>query len=165
MAKIEMLEGSTSILLVVVLTRAYSAATLTPHRQELTSGYVNDFGGKRIAGTGQIICEGTWTDMYGRKIRTSDGIKRMTYFEGLSDCDLGDVFDQYMAMRIEEYSHYVHKKTGRRFDHIFGSSSLNAVACDIALLREEGLSDHSPLVVIFEPKKKSSGGPEPTNIE
>jgi exonuclease III len=42
------------------------------------------------------------------------------------------------------------KTVARRFDHVLASVSLNAVSCQYLIeLREQGLSDHSPIEVGF----------------
>jgi exonuclease III len=74
---------------------------------------------------------------------------------GLGDFDLGDVFRRIHGYTVQDFSwHFA--RTGkiirRRFDHIFASRSLNAIECSyLHGLREEGLSDHSPIECVFQP--------------
>jgi endonuclease/exonuclease/phosphatase family metal-dependent hydrolase len=75
---------------------------------------------------------------------------------GLGAYDLPDIFRVLHDFGVQEFSWYWRGKgtpVGRRYDHVFASSSLNAVRCEyLHALREKGLSDHSPIEVLFEPK-------------
>lgn len=72
---------------------------------------------------------------------------------GLSKFDLPDVFRSLHGFGRPEYSWYVNRngrRKGRRFDHVFASTSLNAKRCAyLHDLREAKLSDHSGLEVDF----------------
>lgn len=76
-------------------------------------------------------------------------------FEGLPKFDLPDVYRALNGWDDQGYSWIpIRRKIkykGRRFDHIFASSSLNPVACwYLSEAREAGLSDHSPIEVDFD---------------
>ena len=73
----------------------------------------------------------------------------------LSKFDLPDVYRTLNGWDAQGYSwvpiRREKKYKGRRFDHVFASSSLNAVACRyISEAREQGLSDHSPIEADFD---------------
>jgi exonuclease III len=72
---------------------------------------------------------------------------------GLSDFDLTDVFRMLHGFQREEFSWYTKRKgvlRGRRFDHVFASASLHPTACIyLHAFREAGLSNHSPIEVVF----------------
>jgi exonuclease III len=72
---------------------------------------------------------------------------------GLSRFDLADVFRTLHGYQREEFSWYLKCKgvlIGRRFDHVFASASLQPTSCTyLHALREAGLSDHSPIEVVF----------------
>jgi exonuclease III len=74
---------------------------------------------------------------------------------GLANFDLIDVYRQIHGYEKQEFSYAFTRKgktVARRFDHVFASSSLNVVSCRYLIeLREQGLSDHSPIEVRFAP--------------
>jgi exonuclease III len=74
---------------------------------------------------------------------------------GLANFDLIDVYRQIHGYEKQEFSYAFTRRgktVARRFDHVFASSSLNAVSCQYLIqLREQGLSDHSPIEVGFAP--------------
>jgi exonuclease III len=74
----------------------------------------------------------------------------------LEKFNLPDVYRYLYGYQKEDYSFVVVRKgkvvSRRRFDHIFASKELNPQNCEyIHSFREEGLSDHSPLEIIFNP--------------
>ena len=77
---------------------------------------------------------------------------------GLASFDLSDVFRTLYGYQHSGFSWFV-KRNGhvirrRRFDHVFASSSLNPIKCQyINEFCKQGLSDHSPIEVIFRPIK------------
>lgn len=77
---------------------------------------------------------------------------------GLKNYDLTDVFRLLHGYEVQEFSLVMrrnNKITRRRFDHVFASSVLNPVACHyLHQLREQGMSNHSPVEVDFAPKTK-----------
>jgi endonuclease/exonuclease/phosphatase family metal-dependent hydrolase len=74
---------------------------------------------------------------------------------GLGQHDLKDVYRSLNGYELEAFSFWQSKKeqvTSRRFDHIFASASLNAVACRyIKNLVEKKLSDHAAIEAEFAP--------------
>jgi len=72
---------------------------------------------------------------------------------GLKKFDLSDVYRYLYGYMVQDYSWYPNNRgirIGRRFDHVFASQALNPVSCRyLESLREEGLSDHSPIEVEF----------------
>jgi exonuclease III len=130
-------------------------------QKELPSGYVLTWG-QWFLKNGQITCSGTWRDSQGREdVNERWDAGERGIFEGLRGYDLWDVFRTLHGYEVEEYSHYVHKRMGRRFDHVFASTDLNVVKCEYAhKLREDGLSDHSPMMVVFKPKGKCNDDAE-----
>jgi exonuclease III len=71
---------------------------------------------------------------------------------GLADFDLPDTYRLVNGyVRVNDFSYYA-GGNGRRYDHIFSSQSLRALECSyIHSLREAKLSDHLPIVAVFEP--------------
>lgn len=74
---------------------------------------------------------------------------------GLAAYDLADVYRRLHGYGRDGFSWYWRgngQLVGRRFDHIFASAALGAVACDyLDALRAAGLSDHAPLLADFAP--------------
>lgn len=74
---------------------------------------------------------------------------------GLGKHDLRDVYRLLHGFDEQETSWVIRnrgKEYGRRFDHVFASRHLNAIACTyLHTLREQGLSDHAPIEACFEP--------------
>ena len=69
---------------------------------------------------------------------------------GLGNYDLKDTYRELNGYETEEYSW-----KNRRFDHIFSSKSLNPIKCGyLHDFRESGLSDHSPVYAVYEPKRR-----------
>ena len=77
----------------------------------------------------------------------------LSVITGLAEFDLADVYRSLHEYGARDFSWYWRARgltIGRRFDHVFASRSLNAVACRyLHALREAGLSDHSPIEVHF----------------
>jgi exonuclease III len=75
---------------------------------------------------------------------------------GLGKYDLQDVYRDLYGFKKQEMSWVMWnrgRKHGRRFDHVFASQCLNATTCTyLHELREQGLSDHAPIEVCFEPE-------------
>jgi exonuclease III len=87
------------------------------------------------------------------KVRATPELNIMT---GLAQHGLPDVFRRLHGYGVNEHS-WVCKNRGRQFgyrlDHIFASPALNPVSCRyIHALREQRLSDHSPIEAIFAPE-------------
>lgn len=75
--------------------------------------------------------------------------------DGLRKYDLKDIYRLLNGYEKEEFSWFTNNRgnhKGRRFDHIFASESLNPISCKYySKPREDKLSDHSPIVVTFNP--------------
>lgn len=77
---------------------------------------------------------------------------------GLAAFDLADVYRRLHGYEPQGYSWYATSggvlesvPVGRRFAHVFASAVLQPVHCwYLHELREEGFSDHSPLLVDFD---------------
>ena len=71
-----------------------------------------------------------------------------TLFEGEQQHGMRDLFRLFHGYEHEAYSHERGKnKTPCRYDHIFGSEHFKVSSCEyLHPLREEKVSDHSPLV-------------------
>jgi len=80
--------------------------------------------------------------------------------EGLRDYDLLDVYRYLNGYRNKGFS-WILKRKGqiiakRRFDHIFASSALNPIESRyVESLRANGLSDHSPILAVFQPTART----------
>jgi len=75
---------------------------------------------------------------------------------GLAEWDLRDVFRDLHGYERGDVSWVFHtrsrRKAGHRLDHVLASRSLSPVWCDyLHELRQAGISDHSPLLAVFEP--------------
>ena len=81
----------------------------------------------------------------------------MNVISGLAEYDLPDVFRKLHGYRAREYSWCPDRGPEdvpkcKRYDHIFASARLNPTACwYLHDLRGQGLSDHSAVVMDFEP--------------
>jgi exonuclease III len=73
---------------------------------------------------------------------------------GLKKYELIDVYRHLYGYKVQEFSWYLKRKDkmiGRRFDHVFASNSLNPIQAEyIQDVREEKISDHSMLQVLFK---------------
>lgn len=80
----------------------------------------------------------------------------LSVITGLEKHDLRDVYRLLHGFDEQEMSWVIRnrgKEHGRRFDHVFASQRLNAIACAyLHALREQGLSDHAPIKACFEPE-------------
>ncbi|MDX6587136.1 MAG: exodeoxyribonuclease [Solirubrobacterales bacterium] len=77
---------------------------------------------------------------------------------GLAEWDLPDIFRGLNGYGRRDVSWVFHtrarRKHAHRLDHILASDSLGAAYCDyVHEWREAGLSDHSAMEAIFEPKR------------
>src|SRR5581483_7681957 len=154
--KIEMLEGIFTRLACDSKHPRILCGDFNTPQKELPDGYIVTWG-QSILSNGEIAGKRRWRGSAGRAgtdARWDSGERSV--LEGLSKFDLSDVYRSLNGYEVEEFSHYVHGKQGRRFDHIFASGSLNAVRCGyLHFLREEGLSDHSAIEALFEPSRRA----------
>jgi exonuclease III len=73
---------------------------------------------------------------------------------GLAEWDLPDLYRQLHGYAVHEVTWERATRngsTGRRFDHVFASASLNGAACDYVHGWRPELSDHSAVEAVFEP--------------
>jgi exonuclease III len=82
---------------------------------------------------------------------------------GLAEWDLRDTFRALNGYGRRDVSWVLHtrarKKHAHRLDHILASESLGATYCDyVHEWREAGLSDHSAMEAIFEPRIAAATG-------
>lgn len=112
--------------------------------------------------TGETICwgkrlgrDGQWRFLRRRKGGSAEEWERAeaSVLVGLREFDLHDVFR--LLHGFEKPAHSIEMKHGltitrRRFDHIFASRSLEAISCEYPQeIREQRLSDHTPIEAIF----------------
>ncbi len=122
-------------------------------QEEMPDGTVMTWGQKRATdGTFRL---GRGGGKKGEPLERWDTGER-NVLTGLAPFDLADVYRRLHGYSVSDFSFIlVNRGRGikRRFDHVFASSDLNPVACTyLHLLREEKLSDHSPIEVDFAPK-------------
>jgi exonuclease III len=117
-------------------------------QEEKANGEVITWG-QEIASNGKVTVWGRWKGDTGKRW---DSAERNVLL-GLGRFDLRDVFRALHGYRRQEFSFYARPKAGlfgRRFDHVFASTSLKPTACIyIHAFREAGLSDHSAIEVTF----------------
>jgi len=154
--KIEMFEGIYERLACATEHPRILCGDLNTPQAELRSGEIVTWG-QDILPDGRIVLEGTWRDPAGRE-DTSERWDRgeRNVLAGLAAYDLADVYRAINAYAAPEFSWYwasQGRRVGRRFDHVFASSSLNTRSCSyLHDVRERGLSDHAPIEVDFAPE-------------
>lgn len=83
--------------------------------------------------------------------RWDDGERNV--LTGLAEFDLVDVFRRIHPHDFEAFSWKANNGRVRRFDHVFASARLNPVQCEyLQGPRKRGLSDHTPIEVVFNPR-------------
>jgi exonuclease III len=144
--KIQTLEGIYKALAIESKYPRILCGDFNTPQEETTEGQIVTWGQKRKR-SGEILTEKYWGQRWDRGERN--------ILLGLSKFDLHDVFRQLHGYGKKEYSWFEKadgKRIGRRYDHVFASRSLNPVQCAyLHEFRKCGLSDHSPLEVLFEP--------------
>jgi exonuclease III len=97
--------------------------------------------------------DGTTIPFHNRNARWRKA--ELSVITGLAEYDLKDVYRQLYGFKRQETSWVMRRKEkefGRRFDHVFASEQLHPYSCTyLHSLREQGLSDHSPIEVLFDP--------------
>jgi exonuclease III len=115
-------------------------------QEETSDGTIVTWGQKRKR-TGEIVLQKYW----GQKWDTWE----RNILEGLAQFDLADAYRKVNGPQGHEFSFFEAEnghRSGRRYDHIFASASLNPVECRyLHSLRERRLSDHSPIEAVFDP--------------
>lgn len=93
----------------------------------------------------------TWANHHPSMYERWDAAER-SVLQGLAVFDLSDVYRRVNRYQADEGSWITPSGTPRRYDHVFASKRLNPVSCGyVHGFREAGLSDHSPIEVVFEP--------------
>lgn len=142
--KIETFEGIHKRLAQTSTTPRILCGDFNSPKQETEDGTVIVFG-ERVGPDGEIIREDD-----GRWARGEHSVITV-----LAQYDLPDVYRMLNGYRVHELSwarQIWGRQHGGRFDHVFASRSLNPVMCSyLHALRDDGLSDHSPIEVCFEP--------------
>jgi len=113
-------------------------------RHEYPNGEIITFGKGTRRKKGRLV-----NDTHNRQASAEKSVMK-----GLEKFNLIDVFRSANGYEKQAYS-WVHKwrttRTYRRFDHIFASKEFEVADCQyINNLREEGLSDHAPIMAILK---------------
>lgn len=103
----------------------------------------------------------TFADRHPEQLERWDAAERAP-FTKLAEFDLRDCFRQLHGFERRDVSWVLNtrnrRKAGLRLDHVLASQTLNVVHCDYHHeWREAGLSDHSAMEVVFEPRPSNSG--------
>ncbi|MFL5804039.1 MAG: endonuclease/exonuclease/phosphatase family protein, partial [Roseiflexaceae bacterium] len=153
--KIETFEGIYARLACAADHPRILCGDLNTPQAELSSGEIVTWGQDMLP-DGRIVLEGTWRDPAGRE-DTSERWDRgeRNVLAGLAAYDLPDVYRAIHKYGVQEFSWYWvgrDRQVGRRFDHVFASSSLGAKVCSyLHDFRERKLSDHAPIEAVFAP--------------
>lgn len=146
--KVEHLEGLYSRLACGCRRHRILCGDLNTPRLERPDGMVVTWG-QRVGKDGSIRLDAA-------RGRRWDGAERGVLL-GLAPFDLADVFRRLHGYAVQESSWQWTGKgrtVGRRFDHAFASDSLNPVSCRyLHRLRLSGLSDHSAIETVFDPRR------------
>ncbi|MDH5671165.1 MAG: endonuclease/exonuclease/phosphatase family protein [Myxococcales bacterium] len=102
----------------------------------------------------------TFADHHAEDMREAWDQAERSIVLGLAEFDLADLFRRLHGYGVQEASWYPNhgeQPIGRRFDHVFASSSLGGRSCRYlhhlreAELKQDRLSDHSGLEAVFAP--------------
>jgi len=149
LVKVETLEGLYRELAKVTMTHRILCGDLNTPQAETTNGEIITWG-QRLSQDGTVAAPRG-------EDRRWDASER-NILSGLGQFDLVDTYRRLHGYAARDFSWYLSRKgktIGRRFDHVFASISLNATECRyLHRFREEGLSDHSPIEVDFEPRER-----------
>jgi exonuclease III len=154
--KIEMLEGLYRGLARSLATPRILCGDFNTPQLERSDGTVVTWG-QDVSPDGRATVWGSWKGDTGKRW---DSAERRVLV-GLARFDLTDVFRSLYGYKRQEYSWYAKNRgrvIGRRFDHVFASAFLKPISCKyIHPLREQRLSDHSPIEVTFAERGQESG--------
>ena len=108
--------------------------------------------GQQVTRTNKVILKD-------KELRWHKG--ELSVLRGLEKYNLPDIFRHLYGYELQDYSFFVRRKgevvSRRRFDHVFASQELQPQTCDyLHQFREMGLSDHSPIEVLFSPNTKKT---------
>ncbi len=119
-------------------------------QRELADGVVITFGER-------IRNDGTYHVRRGRERQTA---AERAILVGLIDYDLRDVYRNLHGFIPQDHSWVAYNRGrtfGFRLDHVLASQSLQPQECTyLHLLRETGLSDHSPIEAVFAPSARKT---------
>jgi exonuclease III len=115
-------------------------------QEETANGTIITWGQKHKR-SGEITLQPYW----GQKWDTWE----RNILEGLEKFDLADIYRKVNGKGKRDFSLFEienGRRSGRRYDHVFASASLNPVECRyLHFLRERRLSEHSPIEAVFDP--------------
>lgn len=149
--KIETLEGIYSRLACASKRPRVLCGDLNTPQEEWKDATIVTWGQVSRPDTKTIRLRGNWRQTTGERWDRAE----RNILHGLKEFDLSDVYRSLYGYAVTDFSWYVAQKTrgtGRRFDHVFASHSLNPIHCGyLHAFREGGLSDHSPIEAVFLP--------------
>jgi exonuclease III len=144
--KIQTLEGIYKGLAIKSRYPRIFCGDLGTPQEETADGVVVTWG-QKLKRSGEITLQPYW----GQKWDT----RERNILEGLGQFDLTDAYRTVNGNGRRDLSFFEvedGRRSGRRYDHVFASSSLNPVECRyLQFLRERRLSDHSPIEAVFDP--------------
>jgi exonuclease III len=146
--KIETLEGLYTGLATASKGPRILCGDFNTPQLERSSGQIITWG-QYVRDDDQVVLWRRWRGGTGQRWDEAE----RNILEGLSRFDLAEVYRMLHGYQREDFSWYTNRNgviRGRRFDHVFASASLEPLSCTyIHSLREAGLSDHSPIEVVF----------------
>jgi exonuclease III len=141
--KIETFEGIYKKLAVESKIPRILCGDFNSPQSELSDGRIITWGEKILKNGEAKVTDKGWDD------------GERCVIEWLAKYDLKDIYRLLNGYEKEEFSWYTNNRgnfKGRRFDHIFASEKLNPISCTYhSALRENKLSDHSPIEAVFNP--------------
>ena len=143
--KIETFEGVFDVLSKLSDKPCILCGDFNTPKLELPDGEIVTWG-QRVTKSGKVVMRPGYErwDLGERKI-----------LQGLENLGFINVFRALNGYHIQEKSweRIINKKEhGYRYDHVFAARELNPVRCRyLHGLRKKGLSDHSPIEVLFQP--------------
>jgi exonuclease III len=144
--KIQTLEGIYKGLAIKSQYPRILCGDLGTPQEETADGVVVTWG-QKLKRSGEITLQPYW----GQKWDTWE----RNILEGLGQFDLADTYRAVNGKGRRDLSFFEvedGRRSGRRYDHIFASTSLNPVECRyLHYLRERRLSEHSPIEAVFDP--------------
>jgi exonuclease III len=161
--KIEMLERLYRGLAHASTTPRFLCGDFNTPQLERSTGEVVPWG-QRLNSKGVAVIRKHLRD--GEGARWDRGERQV--LQGLAAYDLHDVYRRLHGYENQACSWYPLRKDplplahlmGRRLDHGFASTSLNAVSCHyLHSFRTSGLSDHAALEIVLKPEAQRRQGP------
>lgn len=141
-----------------MLEAIYEWVTLTSSSPQILCGVLDLF--REELSDGNVITWGRLRQPSGKvAFRRRDDARRLDQAQrsiifGLTMAGIPDVYRRLHGHEKLEYSYYAKRResrVGKRVDHVFASLSLRPVeATYLHEIREQELSDHSPMKVVFD---------------